>query len=235
MAWTSPKTKAQIIAFGLELGDNTELYDSSDDSGLASTFFDLYLDAVYAGWDWPRLQREETISIAGGAQAFLTSTLSPPSSGAYRKLASIHLDDEAMELAEWKGSFTEFRRKIKNAVSSGETGKPLYFKVDPDSSTNKIWLYPIADKSYSGTIWYYYQPAALDKDDLPLIPAALALANTIADFAKHFEREGGMLGVIDRNMAGTIEAGRRGMSDTGKQSARQISLDKTVHQWRRQD
>lgn len=219
---TSILNRGQIITQGLEEGGNPGI------TGIAATFLNLFLDELYASYDWPWLRKEATISISNGGN---TIDISGFSSNA-RQIQEIRLDNSSVPLTEWPGTFAELRIKLLTAAEGGSTGEPRWFMVDPDRSQQRIYVYPIADKAYTGYAWYQYQPAALTSDnEIPTCPSAAVMVAAVAEFAARYDRDDMFAIVTQAVRMAKARLRRDRVWGGGRQET--IPFDKTVHNWKR--
>lgn len=221
MARLSILNRGEIVTQGLEEGGNPGI------TLLANTFLNNFLDEVYAAYDWPFLLKEESITIS-------TSAVSVASlSETYRKTKAIHLDDSDFELQEWKFGFTDLRRRIRNADRDSQTNEPLFFFPDPDTSLDQIHVFPVPDKSFPATLWYYFQPAELTADaNVPTLPSASLMVAAVADFAARYDREDTQI-IMAQNVRKAVRELRRNIRDFGQQRMDGLEFDRNFHNWRR--
>lgn len=224
MARTSILNRGEIIEEGLELGNNTGI------TARAQTFLNLWLDELYASYDWPFLLTEESITI-GSSQTFDLSTLN----NTFRAVRDIRLEDDEAPLAEWDGDFPSFRSLMLNDAdsSSAQTAKPTHYMVDPAPSNDQLYVWPNPDKGYSATIWYYYHPAQLTSDgDTPVLPSAALAVDAVATFAAEYDGSN-LFGILEREKQRALIKLRANMRPGHKQRQRQIPFDRNVHSWRK--
>lgn len=222
MARTNISTRSEIITEGLELGGNPEL------TSRAQLFLNFWLDELYAAYNWPWLLKEESITVSNST--IDVSTLN----NTFRAAKAIRLEDDNRELAEYVDGFVGLRiRLLRDADSeSSSGGKPRYFATDPDSSNDQIYVYPKPDKSYSGTIWYYYQPAKLSDDGaVPVLPSAMLAVSAVAAFAAKFDGSN-LLAILDSQVKQALRMLRANQGPDGIQRMPNIPFDKNVTRYR---